>query len=110
VKHRSAKAQAHLTVIRALAGLVRARTALINVARGLLGCFLETLGRFRIDPKLLAELAEIEEEDDYCPLGEVPLEGGEKRVLGVATAGGEYADICSSGGSGDCGPCWQLIW
>jgi transposase len=35
VKHRSAKAQAHLTVIRARAGLVRARTALINVARGL---------------------------------------------------------------------------
>ncbi len=35
VKHRSAKAQAHLTVIRARAGLVRARTALINTARGL---------------------------------------------------------------------------
>ena len=35
VKHRSAKAQAHLTVIRARAGLVRSRTALINVARGL---------------------------------------------------------------------------
>jgi transposase len=34
VKHRSAKAQAHLTVIRARAGLVRARTALINTARG----------------------------------------------------------------------------
>jgi hypothetical protein len=30
-----------------------------------LGCFLETLGRFRVDPKLLAELAEIEGEDDY---------------------------------------------
>lgn len=35
VKHRSAKAQADLTVIRARAGLVRSRTALINVARGL---------------------------------------------------------------------------
>src|SRR5437588_3848748 len=34
VKHRSAKAQADLTVIRARAGLVRARTALINTARG----------------------------------------------------------------------------
>src|SRR5246127_3067334 len=33
VKHRSAQAQAHLTVIRARAGLVRARTALINPAR-----------------------------------------------------------------------------
>jgi hypothetical protein len=60
------------------------------------GCFLETLGRFRVDPKLLAELAEIEGEDDYCPLGEVPLEWVERRVMGVATARGEYADICSS--------------
>ena len=61
-----------------------------------LGCFLETLSRFRVDPKLLAELAEIEGEDDYCPLGEVPLEWIEKRMMGVATASGEYADICSS--------------
>ena len=61
-----------------------------------LGCFLETLGRFRVDPKLLTELAEIEGEDDYCPLGEVPLEWVEKRMMGVATAAGEYADICSS--------------
>src|SRR5213075_1723181 len=35
VKHRSAKAQADLTVIRARAGLVRSRTSLINTARGL---------------------------------------------------------------------------
>jgi len=35
VKHRSAKAQARLTVIGARAALVRARTALINAARGL---------------------------------------------------------------------------
>jgi hypothetical protein len=35
VKHRGAKAQADLTVIRARAGLVRARTALVNTARGL---------------------------------------------------------------------------
>jgi transposase len=35
VKHRSAKAQADLMVIRARAGLVRARTALVNTARGL---------------------------------------------------------------------------
>jgi hypothetical protein len=49
-----------------------------------------------VDPKLLAELTQIEGEDDYCPLGEVPLEWIEKRIMGVATAGGEYADICSS--------------
>jgi transposase len=35
VKHRSAKAHADLTVIRARAGLVRARTALVNTVRGL---------------------------------------------------------------------------
>jgi transposase len=35
VKHPSAKAQADLTVIRARAGLVRARTALVDPARGL---------------------------------------------------------------------------
>src|SRR5215470_10138391 len=35
VRHRSAKAQIHLTVIRARAELVSARTALINSARGL---------------------------------------------------------------------------
>lgn len=61
-----------------------------------LGCFLETLGRFRVDAKLLRELAEIEGENDFCPLGEVPLEWTDKRMMGVATASGEYADICSS--------------
>jgi transposase len=34
VKHRSAQAQADLTVIRARAELVRARTALVNTVRG----------------------------------------------------------------------------
>jgi len=34
VRHRSAKAQTHLTVIRARAALVSARTALVNAARG----------------------------------------------------------------------------
>jgi hypothetical protein len=61
-----------------------------------LGCFLETLGRFRIDPRLLAELAEIQGEDDHLPLGQVPVEWVETRMMGVATSDGEYADICSS--------------
>ena len=43
VKHRSAQAQAHLTVIRARAGLVRARTSLINTARGLTKSYEERL-------------------------------------------------------------------
>lgn len=43
VQHRSAKAQADLTVIRARAGLVRARTALVNTARGLAKSYGERL-------------------------------------------------------------------
>ena len=43
VKHRSAKAQADLTVIRTRAGLVRARTALVNTARGLVKSYGERL-------------------------------------------------------------------
>jgi len=43
VKHRSARAQADLTVIRARAGLVRARTALVNTARRLAKSYGERL-------------------------------------------------------------------
>jgi len=43
LKHRSAKAQADLTVIRARAGLVRTRTALVNTARGLAKSYGERL-------------------------------------------------------------------
>ena len=43
VQHRSAKAQIHLTVIRARAGLVSARTALVNAARGLTKSYGERL-------------------------------------------------------------------
>src|SRR5712671_680651 len=43
VKQRSARAQADLTVIRARAGLVRARTALVNTARGLAKSYGERL-------------------------------------------------------------------
>jgi len=43
VQHRSARAQADLTLIRARAGLVRARTALVNTARGLAKSYGERL-------------------------------------------------------------------
>src|SRR5580704_9376196 len=43
VQHRSAQAQAHLMVICARAGLVRARTSLINTARGLTKSYGERL-------------------------------------------------------------------
>jgi hypothetical protein len=45
VRHRCAKAQIHLTAIRARATLVSARTALVNAARGLTKSFGERLAK-----------------------------------------------------------------
>jgi transposase len=45
VRHRSAKAQIHLTVIRARAALVSTRTALVNAARGLTKSYGERLNK-----------------------------------------------------------------
>ena len=66
VRHRSAKAQIHLTVIRARAELVRARTALVNAVRGLVKSFGERLpkcGTYQVNDKLAegvsAELREV---------------------------------------------------
>jgi transposase len=57
VQHRSRKAQADLMVIRARAGLVRARTSLINTARGLTKSYGERL-RGCTPRKMNRELAE----------------------------------------------------
>jgi RES domain-containing protein len=59
-------------------------------------CFVETLARFRPDLTLRAELSEIQGEDDFVPLGEVPLEWCDQRLIGTAAADGDYADIYSS--------------
>jgi transposase len=66
VRHRSAKAQLHLTVIRARAELVSARTALVNAARGLVkssGQRLPKCGTYQVNEKLAeglsAELREV---------------------------------------------------
>jgi len=58
-----------------------------------LGCYLETLARFRTDPTLQAELAEIAGDDDFTPFGQVPPEWAETRRLGSATHYGSYADV-----------------
>lgn len=58
-----------------------------------LGCFLETLARFRPDLTLLADLAEIEGEDDFTPLATVPASWLIARLIGTAQTEGEYADI-----------------
>lgn len=62
-----------------------------------LSCYLETLARFRADVSLLAELNEIEGENDFLPLGTVPREWCEERLLGFAHADGDYGDIYASG-------------
>src|SRR6202047_5204092 len=66
VRHRSAQAQLHLTVIRARAELVRARTALVNAARGLVQSYGQRLpkcGTYQVSEKLgeglSAELREV---------------------------------------------------
>src|ERR1700684_3243302 len=60
VRHRSAKAQIHLTVIRARAELVSARTALVNAARGLVKSYGERLpkcGTQQVNRELAAGLS-----------------------------------------------------
>src|SRR5246127_447377 len=66
VRHRSAQAQIHLTVIRARAELVSARTALVNAARGLVKSYGQRLpkcGTYQVSEKLAeglsAELREV---------------------------------------------------
>jgi transposase len=66
VRHRSAQAQLHLTVIRARAELVSARTALVNAARGLVKSYGQRLpkcGTYQVSEKLAeglsAELREV---------------------------------------------------
>lgn len=58
-----------------------------------LSCFLETLARFRPDLSLVAELAEIEGENDFTPFATVPSSWLLNRVIGIAHAEGQYADI-----------------
>jgi hypothetical protein len=58
-----------------------------------LGCFLETLARFRPDLSLLAEFAEIEGEDDFTPLATVPASWLVERLIGTGHAEGHFADI-----------------
>src|SRR3981081_2484231 len=60
VRHRSAKAQIHLTVIRARAALVSARTALVNAARGLVKSYGQRLpkrGTYQVSQELATGLS-----------------------------------------------------
>jgi len=61
-----------------------------------LGCYLETLARFRVDLALYAELSGIAGEDDFMPLGHVPLSWVAPRKLGSAEHDGSFADLYGS--------------
>jgi hypothetical protein len=61
-----------------------------------LGCFVETLARFRVDPTLAAELATIAGADDFYPLGHISPDWFHDRNIGRALLHGNYADISSA--------------
>jgi hypothetical protein len=61
-----------------------------------LGCFLETLARYRPDLTLYAELQEIDGPDDFFPLGTVPPEWFDRRLIGSASISGNFADVGSA--------------
>jgi hypothetical protein len=58
-----------------------------------LGCFVETLARFRPDLSLLAELSAIEGADDFLPLGTLPRDWLAVRMVGKAKIDGVFADL-----------------
>jgi hypothetical protein len=59
-----------------------------------LGCFVETLARFRVDVSFLADLALVENgEDDFTALGTVRRAWIKGRCIGTANVEGEYADM-----------------
>lgn len=60
-----------------------------------IGAFLETLARFRPDLEVLAELEQIEGDDE--PPSAVPRAWLDKRMLGEATVEGRFVDVGDSG-------------
>jgi len=59
-----------------------------------LGCFVETLARFRVDVSFVADLALMENgEDDFTAFGTVRKAWLKGRSIGSANVEGEYADI-----------------
>jgi transposase len=78
VRHRSAQAQIHLTVIRARAELVRARTALVNAARGLVKSYGQRL------PK--------------CGTQKVKLPTRRTAQTGEGSRNADRADVCADAG------------
>lgn len=65
----------------------------LYAASQLLSCYVETLARFRPDQKLKEELAAIQGEDDFQPIGYIPEDWFDNRYIGRATVKGRYADL-----------------
>ena len=63
-----------------------------------LGCFIETLARFRVDVSFVTDLALMQNgEDDFTAFGTVRRAWLKGRCIGTATVEGEYADIYALG-------------
>jgi hypothetical protein len=60
------------------------------------GCFLETLARFRPDLTTLAAVKGIAGDEDFTSPGKVPPGWEQNRAMGTARVEGNYADICGS--------------
>jgi hypothetical protein len=75
----------------------RSNYRVLYAASQRVSCFVETLARFRPDLSLIAELQAITGEDDYEPLGTVPSDWCEPRIISEAMVTGAYADIYSVG-------------
>lgn len=63
-----------------------------------MGCFIETLARFRVDVSFVADLALMENgEDDFTAFGTVRRAWIKGRCIGTANVEGEYADLYALG-------------
>lgn len=67
----------------------------LYVADQLLGCLLEVLADFRPDLQLAADLAGIDDDEDYptAPGGTVPVSWLTPRTIGQAIMSGRFADV-----------------
>ena len=63
----------------------------------ILGCYIETLARFRPDLQLKDELAAIQGDDDFQQIGTVSAEWFQTRSLGKANVEGRFAEVYTAG-------------
>lgn len=71
----------------------KGRYRVLYAASQPVSCYMETLARFRPDLELIRELRAIEGDNDFQPIGIVPEDWHDNRVLGTARVEGNFADI-----------------